>query len=76
MNTEKRYSPEVRERVVQMVLDSPGRARFAMGSDRFDRDEVRLYCGDVASLGAAGRSVIEACELASPPRSARSKSRP
>ncbi len=44
-----RYSPELRERAVWMVLEHQG-ARTAVGSDRFDRRQSRLYARVVAPI--------------------------
>ena len=51
-----KYSPEVRERAVGMVLEHQRALRFVMESDRVDRGEVRLLGRNVAQLGAAGRA--------------------
>ena len=52
----QRFSPEVRERAVRMVLRAPRRARLAVGGDRVDRGQDRLHGGDAAQLGAPGRA--------------------
>ena len=54
--TSPKFSPEVRERAVRMVLEHRGRARLAVGGDRLDRGEDRLHGGDAANVGAAGRA--------------------
>jgi hypothetical protein len=46
-----RYSPEVRERTVRMVLEHQGRARTAMVDDPACSGEARLHAGDAVSLG-------------------------
>ena len=52
-----RFSPEVRERAVRMVLEHAGRARVAVGGDHVDRREDRVHGGDAAAAGCGRPSV-------------------
>ena len=44
--TSKRYSPEVRERAVRMVLEHQGEHSLAVGGDIVDCGEDRLFAGE------------------------------
>jgi hypothetical protein len=55
MNKSTRYSPEVRERAVRMVLEHQG-GRIAVGRHWLDRREDWVYGADLAQLGRPGRA--------------------
>ena len=44
--TSPKFSAEVRERAVRMVLRAPRRARLAVGGDRVDCGQDRLHGAD------------------------------
>jgi len=52
-----RFSPKVRERVVQMVFEHTQAHASQWADDHVNRREDRVRGGDAASLGAAGRGL-------------------
>ena len=49
--TTNKFSPEVRDRAVRMVLDHEAGAPLAVGGDGIDRGEDRLHAADAATSG-------------------------
>ena len=56
MNTSKKYSREVRERAVRLVIEHQGEHESEMGGDRFDSEQDWLHGRDLAQMGAPGRA--------------------
>lgn len=52
MKTQTKYSPEVRERAVRLVLAHQGEHDSQRTADRIDCGEDRLHGRDTASVGA------------------------
>jgi transposase-like protein len=51
-----RFSPEVRDRAVRMVLEQQEKHESQWSAITFDRREDRLYRGDAPEVGAPGRA--------------------